>query len=318
MARYVRQAAVLLELEAVYGTDIVPTPGADALLVKDLTYPEFVANNVDRDNIKPYFGNNEQLVGTRHQTCGFKVELAGSGAAGTAPPWGKSLLACAFAEDVQAAYVAYTPITDAIKSATIYWYDSGVFHKFTGTMGNPKLSVKVGEIPYIEFTMTGLYNTLTAAALPAITLSAWTKPLVASKVNTGSLTFGGTYAAGVVTGGTGYCSTGLEVDMGNQVDFTAMIGCERVDVSDRKANANFMLELTAAEEVAAMAIVENNTLANVSIEHGTVAGNIVLISMPKVQRINPRKDDLNGLRMISYEGIVTPNTGNDEIVIVAK
>lgn len=318
MARYVRQTAVLLELESTYATDPIPTAGADALLASDLTYPEYVANNVDRANIKPFFGNNENLVGTEHQTCGFSLELAGSGTAGTAPAWGKALRSCGFAEDVQAAYVAYTPITDNLPSCTKYWYDSGVFHKFTGSRGSVQPSIKVGEIPKLKFNFMGLYNVLTAVAVPAVTLSMWTKPLVASKANTLKLTLGAAYAAGAITGGTEYCSTGIDADVANQLVFTPMIGCETVDITDRKPKLNFMLELTAAQEVTFMAAVRANTLQAVSLVHGTVAGNIVLLHMPKVQLINPKKADLNGLRLISFEGVITPDAGNDEIVLVAK
>lgn len=318
MARYVRNAAVLLKLESTYGTDPTPTGGANALLVSDLTYPEFVAQNVDRGNVKPYFGNDEQLVGTYHQTCGFSVELAGSGAAGTEPAWGALLQAMGFEEDVQASYVAYTPVTEGILSCTIYFYDSGVFHKFTGARGTARLVLKVGEKPRLVCTFTGLYNTLTAAAVPAVTLTPWVTPLIVNNANSGQLTLGATYSAGGISSGTEFCSQGLEIDLANEIAVTQMVGCVSADITDRKPVADLVLELDAAAEVSGMAAVLANTLSAVSMEHGTAAGNIVLVHMPKVQRINPRKEELNGLRLIGYQGIVKPDAGNDEIVIVAK
>jgi hypothetical protein len=37
------------------------------------------AQNVERGNIRPYLGGDEQLVGTRYVEMGFDVELVGSG-----------------------------------------------------------------------------------------------------------------------------------------------------------------------------------------------------------------------------------------------
>jgi len=319
MTRYIRNTAVLLELETVYGTDPVPTAGADALLVSNLSYPDFVAQNVDRDNIRPYFGNSENLVGTHYQKCGFDVEFAGSGAAGTAAAWGKALRACAFAEDVQAGYVAYTPLTDSQASCTIYWYDSGVFHKFTGSRGAVKLSMEIGGIPKFSFEFWGIYTALTAVAVPAVTLTAWQTPKVITDSNTGDVTFGAAYAAGALTGGTAYPSTGLTLDLGNKVDFTPLLGGESVDVNDRKATLKTKLDLTAAQEVTFMADVLANTLRAVSLLHGSGAGGIVFAHMPTVQFINPKKEELNGRRLIGYDGNLIPTTaGNDELVIVSK
>jgi len=320
MPRYVRSTAILLELETTYGVDPVPTAGADALLASNLGYPDFVANNVDRGNIKPYFGSDQQLVGTHYQKCSFDLEIAGSGTAGTAPAWAKALLACGFSETLVAAtYAEYKPLTDNQPSCTIYWYDSGVFHKLTGAKGTVKPMLKVGEKPVLHFEFTGIYNTLTAAAVPAVTLTAWQQPLVATDSNTADLTFGATYAAGAITGGTTYPSLGLETDVANKVDFTPLIGRESVEITDRQAALSITLELTAAQEVSFMADVLANTYRAISMQHGLVAGNTVLIHAPQVQLFNPKKAALNDVRLLQYDGRLVPTTaGNDELVIVAK
>jgi len=321
MARYVRQTTVLLKLESTPGTDPTPVNTADALLVSNLTYPEFVANNVDRGNIKSYFGNNEQLVGTRYQTCGFDLELAGSGTAGDEAAWASALLCAAFAATDGTTYYAYNPMTpggSALPSGTLYWFDCGVRHIFTYARGNVMLVANVGEIPKLRFTFTGLYNTLTDEAVPVPTLTAWTKPVVAMKGNT-VLTIGATYSAGAISGGTAYCATAFELDLANQVAHTPMIGCETVEIADRAPRLAITLELTAAQEETFMADVVANTLRAITLTHGTAAGNIVLAHMNNVQLTTPRKAELNGLRLISFEGIPIPGaSGNDEVIIVAK
>lgn len=314
--RYVRNTAILLAKEVTYGVDPTPT---QALLVSNLTINPLSANNVDRANVKPYFGANEQLVGTHFVQCGFDLELAGSGTAGTAPLWGAALQACAFAEDVQSAYVAYKPVTDSQPSATIYWYDSGTLHKLTGARGTVKLNLGLGNRPVLSFNFTGVYNAPTAVAVPAVDLSGWITPKVVIDANTGDVTFGAAYATGAVTGGTTFPSTGMEIDVGNKVEFSPLLGIETIEVTDRESTFKAKLKLTSAEEVAKYASVIANTTQAVSLTHGTTAGNIILVHGPAVQLINPTKEDEKGQRLIGFDGRLIPTTaGNDELVIVAK
>jgi hypothetical protein len=93
MARYMRKRLITAKAESPYGTDAAPTAAANSILVSEIT-AAFEPNNVDRALIRPYFGNSEQLVGTRSVTLSFTVELVGSGAAGGAPAWAALLEAC--------------------------------------------------------------------------------------------------------------------------------------------------------------------------------------------------------------------------------
>ena len=318
MARKVRNTAILAKIQTAVGVDAAPTGAANALLVSNLQAPNFNANNVDRDNVRPYFGASEQLVGTNYYTVGFDIELAGSGTAGEAPAFDCLLRACALAADVQSAYVEYTPITDAQEAVTIYWYDSGVLHKLIDAMGTFVLKVNVGERPVLSFSFTGKYGGITAASVVDVTLTGFKTPKVVTDTNTLDLVFGAAYAAGALTGGTAQTSTGLEVDIGNTVTFTPLVGLEAVDITARAAKIKTKFDQTAANEVAFMADVLANTTRAVSMQHGTVAGNIALIHAPAVQFINPTKEDLNGRRLIGYEGRLVPSAGNDELVLAFK
>ena len=61
--------------------------------------------------IRAYFGNSEQLPAGIHSELDFEVELAGSGAAGTAPAWGPLIRACGMSETITAATdVKYAPV----------------------------------------------------------------------------------------------------------------------------------------------------------------------------------------------------------------
>lgn len=319
MGRYIRNTAILAKVETTEGTDATPTGAANALLVSDVSINPLSAQNVSRDLIRSYFGGSEQLVGTAYKEVGFTVELAGSGTAATAPAWGALMQACGFAETVGATWVGYAPAApSAQKSTTIYYYDDGVLHKLLGAKGTFRLSAAVGGRPTLAFTFIGLDGGDSAAPNPSTTLTPWKRPAVVTNANSGDVSFGGTYASGAVTGGTAYTSRGLELDLGNAVNFTPLLGGEYVDITAREVTGSMQLDLTAAQEVTFMGNVKANTTQAVSLEHGTAAGGIVGIYMAAAQLINPSKQEVNGRRLIGYDLRSVPVAGNDDLIIYTK
>lgn len=315
MSRSTRNTAILAKVETVIGTDAVPTGAADAVLVSDFSCTPLDAKNIDRALLRTFFGGSPQLVGPASVKLSFSVELAGSGTAATAPQWGDLMIACAMAEASLTTpnRVEYTPISTALKTLTIYYYDDGALHKLLGAVGNVKLSAKVGDRPLLKFDFVGLDGGIVAQANPSTTLTAWQAPVAITKANVTDITLGCTYATGALTGGTLYNSTGLELDWGNKVSFTPMLSSESVDLTDRDMQGSTELDLTAAQEVTFMGNVKANTLQGLGFVIGTTTGNKIIVHTPNAQLLNPKKSELNGKRVIGYDLRLPAITGNDEI-----
>lgn len=319
MPRYLRNTAILAKIETTYGTDAVPTEAANALLVSNVSINPLNAQNVPRDLVRPYLGGSEQLVGVSYVELGFEVELAGSGTAGTAPPYGPLLRACGFAEtataSVRTEYNLVTPVADSV---SIYYFSDGAKHVARGCRGDVSIKLGVRERPVLAFKFLGLDGGLTAASPSALTLTGWKTPAVVSEPNTGDVTVGCTYTAATptLTGGTGYPSQGLELALGNSLVYTALLGGEAADVNQREVTGKVRLDLTAAQEVTFTANVKANTLQSIGLMHGTVAGYKVMVFMPAVQLINPSKADENGRLLIGYDLRALPSSGNDELKLV--
>jgi hypothetical protein len=318
MSRLTRLTVILAKIETTYGTDAVPTGADNALLVSEPTLSHNY-NNVARDNIKSFLGADEELVGTRSVTMGFRVEISGSGTAGTAPAWGPLLRACAMAQTITAGQrVEYNPISAAFESLTIYYHRDGVLHKATGCRGTVEFMLEEGSIPRMLFSFTGLDAGPVAIANPTQTLTAWRTPQVVTTANSAAVKLGSTYSAGALSGGTDFCTRGLMLNLGNEVTFSSMLGpCTRVDIQNRAATGSLQLDLDAAGEVTQYSAVNANTLTSVGLLHGTGAGNRVLVFAPAVQRINPTQADFNGRIQIGMDLRLTPVSGNDELRIVA-
>lgn len=319
--RYIRKTAILAKAETTYGTDPTPTEGANALLVSNVSINPLNAQNVSRDLVRPYLGGSEQLVGTAYVELGFDVEFAGAGAAGTGAAYAALLKACLLNETLTASTRAeYNPTSPSstVQSCTIYYFVDDVKHIAKGCLGTFDLKMGVGERPVLSFRFLGLDGGVTAASPSALTLTGFKTPLAVTDANTGDITLGATYTAATptLTGGTGYPSQGLELSLGNDVQFVPLLGGEQINVVNREVTGKLVLDLTAAQFVTFMTNIKANTLQSLGVMHGTTAGFKAMVFMPAVQLINPSVQDVNGRALVGLDFRAVPSSGDDEIKLV--
>ena len=100
----------------------------------------------------------------------IEVELAGSGAAGTAPAWDPLMRSCGNSvATVASTSVTYAPESTTHESCTIHYFDDGIRHVVIGSRGSWSLNAEVGQIPVLTFTMTGRYATPTDDGIGTVT-----------------------------------------------------------------------------------------------------------------------------------------------------
>jgi hypothetical protein len=309
MALLLRKRLILIETESTYGTDATPD-GADAVLVRDLNITPQQSDVVSRDLIRPYLGASEQLLANTRVECTFSVEFAGSGTAGTAPRYGKALQACGLSETVAAGTsVTYAPVSSSFSSVTIYYNIDGVRHRVTGCRGTFVLNANVGEIPTIDFTFTGIYNAPEDSALPSVTYADQVPPLIFKNGNTDSfqlLSFSG-------------CLQSVTFDVGNNLVYRDLIGCTKeVLITDRASTGTVVIEMIPiADKDYFAAALTDQSLGNLTFQHGTTAGNIIDFSSTKVDIGDLSYSDQDGIAMLNLPYTAVPSTaGNDEFSLV--
>lgn len=312
MARKFKKTLIRVAAEATAGTAITTFTATDVLQVADASF-DTDYKNVERNLMRPYMGHSGTLVGTRNHKIDFSVELATSGTAGTAPPWGRLMIACACAEVITAGtLVEYMPVSDALKTITIQYWADGVLHTAAGCMGSVSIELNEGDRPMLKFSSVGADAGLATAATPTSDLTAWKIPEVVNSINSAKLTLGGAYAAGIVTGGTQYCSRGLSFNVANDAKFNTLLGCSGADITDRKPTGRFELELDAAQEVAMRGEINANTPTSLSLMHGSAPGKRVLLWAPRITRLNPKYQDQDGKLLVGMDFNAEPLAGNDE------
>lgn len=311
MALLKRKAAVLAKIEGTYGTDAVPTGAANAILVSDVDIAPMEMKTVDRANIRPFLGNNEQLPTGLFTKIDFTCEAAGSGAAGTVPAWGPLLRMCGFAEaNTPGVKTEYAPVSGGFEAGTIYMNLDGVLHKLTGARGTVSFDFTRDDRPKMQFSFTGLFNAVADAVAPTLTLTAWKVPLAVNRTNTPTLTLHG--AAGRVHS--------LSCEMANNIVYREMIGAANGEIliTDRKPAGSILMEAVTVASKDWWSSIRNITTGALQLIHGTVAGNKVQIDAPNVQLLNPKYQDQDGIAMLQCGLVFAPGaSGNDEIKVTS-
>jgi hypothetical protein len=307
MALLTRKRVILAKIETTYGTDSVPTGAANAILVRNLNVQPVATALVGREIIRPYLGNYEQLNASTHVELDFEVEMAGAGAAGTVPGYGALLRACGLSETTTASVkVEYKPISTGFESVSIYINVDGVQHKVTGCRGDVELTINARAIPVFKFKMVGIYNAPTDVALPTVTYTSFQTPLVANSTNTTGFSLFS--YAGILES--------LNFQVGNQIDYRALIGSSYVQLTDRKAAGSCTFEAVSIATKDFFAISQASATGALAITHGTVAGNKVVLTANQVDLLNPTYTDNGGVQMLQTGFVAVPTTaGGDEFVI---
>lgn len=304
MALLSRKRLILVKTESTYGTDASPA-GTDALLVRNLDITPLSGDVVSRDLIRPYMGNFDQLIGMTSVAINFEVELAGSGTAGTAPKYDAILKACGLAATiVSSTSVTYAPVSASFSSATIYFNVDGVLHKLTGCRGSMNMSCAVGAIPTLAFNLTGVYNSPTDTAAPAVTYSAQATPLIFREGNTSAFSFFS--YSGILQS--------VDFNLANDLVYRELVGgTKETLITDRKPAGTVMIEAPTIATKDFFTTALASSTGNLTFLHGTTAGNRVTFLASQVDVLNPTYQDQDSIMMLSVPYVAIPTTaGNNE------
>ncbi|MFZ1681507.1 MAG: phage tail tube protein [Rhizobiaceae bacterium] len=308
MARYYRKLAVLAKRETAYATDPVPTGGANAMLMTDVSITPIAGGAEERNLLTPAFGHQGNIPVATHVIFEGSVEAASSGAKGTAPAWGVLLRMCGMAETVTAATkVAYTPVSSAQDSGTIYFNADGVNHKLTGARGGFQVEFAAQRIPRFRFRFLGLYNGPTDTAVPAVTLTGFKTPLPVNKTNS-TLSLHGVAAI----------AESLSLDFGNTVEPRLLIGSDTVEITDRKVTGRAVIEATALSVKNWFSTHLASTRGTLDFGHGAADGAIVEIDAPAVEIGAPEQGQTQGILNAALPLMFVPSAGDDEVVITVR
>ena len=302
------QRLLLAEIESSYASD--PTPdGTNAILVRSLEITPIQSDVVERELIRGFMGNFEALLANQRVELTFEVELAGSGAAGTAPAWSPIMKACGCSETIVASTsVTYAPVSSSFSSCTFYYFTDGLRHKVTGARGSFSISAEVGAIPTISFTFQGIYNAPDDSANPTPTYANQAKPVLFKNGNTTSQQLF-SYAGAVQS---------FNFDLAGSLVYRELVGgTKEVLFTDRKPSGSIVLEAELVATHDFFGDITGTSTGNNTFQHGTSAGNIVTFSAPQTDLTSASYSDSDGIQMLNLDYNATPtDAGNNEFSVV--
>ncbi|KAB2803299.1 hypothetical protein F9L06_03840 [Brucella anthropi] len=300
--------AMLHKLETTYGEDAAPA-AANALLAANVTITPIEGQEVSRDLLLPYLGNQGIVLAGIYARVEFDLEVAGSGTAGEAPKIGSILRVSGMSETITAGQdVTYEIVEDAVESGSLYFISDKVQHVLLGGQANIAPSFAPSSIPRFRVTYLGLLGTITdVAAMPIVTNAGWTTPETVSKANTTMSLHGWPSVA-----------ESLSVDLGNTLTPRFLIGDEKIMISDRKTTGTAVVEARSLAEVDWFNRALKRTRGALTLTHGKTAGNIVELTAPAVEVGKPSQGQTDGIVNYSLPLSLCPIEGMDELKIVFK
>lgn len=247
------------------------------------------------------------VPGKRSGDIEFRMELKGSGTAGTPPACGKFLRACGFLETIVAGTsVTYSPASASIPSLTIALYPNGMIEKIWGARGTVKLSCAMGEPAFLTFNFKGAdFSVADGANLVGVSYQSTIAPALLSATFTL-----GSYAALV---------SKLDFDLANTLhlrpDINASSGFKSVAITARAPVMSIDPETVLAATYDWWTKLRAGTEGALTMTVGATAGNICTITAPKVQYARIAHNEREGFRSLGVDCRLNRSSGDDETVL---
>ena len=105
------------------------------------------------------------------------------------------------------------------------------------------------------------------------------------------------------------------MDVGNSLVYRELVGgTKEVLLTDRAANGSVTIEApTMAQKDYFAAALVDTTLGNLTVTHGTAAGNICAFSSTKVDIGDVAYGEADGVTMLEIPYTLVPSSANDEM-----
>lgn len=297
--------------EVTPGTDIVPA-AADVLWAENVVYTP-KGKRVEGDPAMANLGGVKGYLVEQYGELTFDVPLGGSGAAGTAPKWGKLLTSAGWAETV----VAVTSVTYALAAnpaagatLSIYWREGRRKHVLLGARGYVSLGFDEHARPMMKCVYRGLMTLVADGAVIAPADATWTGHNDVDPVNNAMTTF--------TFGGVSSALRSLSINQSDNVVFSDRPNQRQVDIAGARTFSGSMKISSALPSVLSLESTASlNTLSTVVLTHGTVAGKILALTA-KVQNEMPTYSVDRGLDVTEASILPRPSAlgSDDQVAIV--
>lgn len=300
--------------ETTYATDAAPTPAANARLTRNLQIKPIVTDRLDRNLDRQIRGRVKDIVSNKRQTISYELEVAGSGAAGTAPPWMEDLECCGMLAPVLVATTSATQkfalSSTAMSSGSFYAWDTAQRTQGVGGRGTFGWDFTANAIPFFKVDVTTIPQAGTAIVdntPAAATFTAWKDPLEVNTVNTDFFLDG---FAAVLKQFTG--------DVGADVKARNLVGANYIRRGNHAITGTIVVEAPLLASKNYFATLDSGAEIAVQLIHGIAAGSIVELASTRLQITDISRQEEDDVLMLSITYALNAGTTNDDLTIIAR
>ena len=307
---------VLAKKEVTYATDSAPTPALNAVLTRNAKITPLVVDLLDRNLDLPSRGAAAGVPTNERALISYEVELQGSGAAGTAPPWMIQNEACGMAPAVLTAAVRaeqrMAAVGAAISSLTQWGYVGDQLFKMVGSRGDISgIDFTAGQYPFLSYDFLGLVPTGSIGSVSALAgaiFTAYRDPVEVGITNT-SFALGG-FAANLRS---------LKAQANAAPKLRNLVGVRYIQRPNHALDCTVTCELPSVAARNYFADLRSGARIPLQIIHGTVAGLIVQLDSANYQVNAIDFSNEDDIVMATITGKLTITAaGQDDILITAK
>lgn len=305
---------ILFKKEATYGVDATPTSVANAALTRNFQRTPVQVDNLERNLDVPSRGRSPSANTNPRTAFSYELEIAGSGAAGTAPAWMEHLEACGMVPPVIVAATSATQRFAAagalLSSATCYSWRGNQRVASIGARGTFGWNFTAGAYPFFNFSFIGLLpagSPVTGAAPAAPDFTRWKAPVEVNTANT-DFTLDG-YAAKLQS------FTG---EIGAQPAVRNLVGENAVQRGNHAITGQIVIKAPTVAERDYFSTLKAGSEIAIELVHGVDPGNIVEMTLGYVQilQIEEQEDGDDLMYSINYGANV--RAGQDDLVLRGK
>lgn len=305
---------LIAKKEVVYGTDSVPTLAANGIVTRNFSAKPVESDTLNRNLDTRQYGAQPVAPTNERQTVSYEVELAGSGAAGTAPAWMELFEGCGFAPPLLTAAAKAEQrmalATSSQSSLSQRHYIGDQLRSMIGSRGTGSLDFTAGAYPFAALQFTGLLPTVqpfSVANPAAADVARWKRPLEVGTANTAILLDG--FAARVRS---------LRVELGVGISVRNLIGNREVNRGNHESTGQLVIEAPSIAVKDYLTPRRNGATVALSLVHGTVAGSIVELASPRVQITDITESEEDNVLMWTMPLRLIAQDGGDDLVVTAR
>lgn len=203
----------------------------------------------------------------------------------------------------------YNPVSTSHDSGSSFFQYGPNRHLYTGQRGNVQFAIAADAYFDMQFDFMGKPGVRSSEAIPAVDFDAFRDGILISDDNTPY----------VALGGVEIVLRSITPNVGQNVVYRSLVGRSGAKITDRAMSGSMVFEAIDVGDIDYFDSLRDSTVLPFRIIHGTTRGEIVDLTMDRLELTGIQYQDEEGTAMFSVNWVALPSdAGNDEFLLGIK